>query len=161
MGVPFVFIISLIVAAAVVLFAVYAIRNFNCRQEQVLINTFIFDLKQEVEKAYYTTIGSQVTFSGTLPIEGCSNIKLICFAFPDKQKNNAGISEDVWFEISQYKGQNVQLFLYPASTLKDVGVQQAYNVRLLNVTQNPTCIQNKGDIELLFKNEGNYVLVEK
>ena len=73
MGLPFVFIISMVIAAVIVISAVYTIKNFSCRGEQVEINLFVNELRNEIEKSFYTTPDSQTVFDGTLP-KGCAVI---------------------------------------------------------------------------------------
>lgn len=156
MGLPFVFIISLIIAAVIVIFAVITIKNFACRGEQVAINVFVSDFRSEIEKAFYTTRGSQTIFRGTLPSKGCAAIEQVCLGFPDEARSSQFLNDDVWFEISAYRGQDKNLFLYPRDSLVEVGVQQAYKIPLMNVTQNPICFQS-GSVEIALKNEGRYV----
>ena len=162
MGLPFVFIISLILAAIIVIFVIYTIGHFSCQQELISINLFVADLNSEVEKTYYRTIDSQTIFKGLLPLpNGCTSIEKICFGFPDRSDfTETGTTEGR--EISLYSGQNKQLFFYPREGLQKAGVQQAHNIGLLNISigNNPYCIQNTGDIELLLKNNGDYVLIE-
>ena len=160
MGLPFVFIISLIIAAIIVIFAVITIKNFTCRGEQVAINVFVSDFRSEIEKAFYTTRGSQTIFRGTLPNKGCAKVEQVCLGFPSEARSPQFRNDEVWFEISAYKGQDKNLFLYPRDSLQEVGVQQAYKIPLLNVTQNPTCFQS-GNVEITLKNEGKYVNVVK
>lgn len=164
LGLPFVFIISLIVAALIVLFSIYTIKSFTCTQEQITINLFVSDLREEVEKSFFTTPGSQTIFKGRLPTGGCADIEQVCFAFPDRAKDPQ-FSDEVWFEISGYSRRDVQLFLYPRDGLQKVGVQQAYNINpersSIEVIENPTCFQNKGKIEIFLKNEGRHVLISR
>lgn len=167
-GMPFVFIISMIIAALIVIFAIFAIKNFACRGEQIEVNLFIHDLRTEVKKAFsITSLGSQTIFERSLPTKGCTSIELVCFALPGEEKTNAEISDSVWFELSAYKEQDVQLFLYPRKGLQEVGVQQAYNINperssiTLERNRNPTCFENTGKIKIFLNNEGKNVLIHK
>lgn len=161
MGLPFVFIISLIIAAVIVIFSIMTIKNFTCRGEQVAINVFVSDFRSQVENAFYTTRGSQTIFRGTLPRGGCASVEQICLAFPEEARSTQFANDDVWFEITAFSGQDKNLFLYPRESLQEVGVQQAYKIPLMNVTQNPICFQNSGQIEIILKNEGKYVTAGK
>ncbi|HIH18227.1 MAG TPA: hypothetical protein HA282_02085 [Nanoarchaeota archaeon] len=156
MGLPFVFIISLIIAAIIVIFSVITIKNFTCRGEQVAINVFVSDFNSQVEKAFYTTRGSQTIFRGNLPNQGCAKIEQVCLGFPSEARSPQFRNDDIWFEVSAYAGQDRNLFLYPRDSLQEAGVQQAYKIHLMNVTQNPTCFQS-GSVEITLKNEGKYV----
>lgn len=162
MGLPFIFILSLIIAALIIIFAVMSIQKVKCNSELVEINTFVRDLQNEVEKTFYATagnVGTQVTFTAMLPTKGCSEIKFVCFAFPNNPKTEQ-VQEDIWFEITRYRGQNKQLFFYPAEGLQKVGASQAFTVKFLNITKNPQCYRNEGKFEFLLMNKGKYVLIE-
>lgn len=165
LGLPFVFIIALIITAIIVIFAVSTIKNFSCQQDLIMINLFVSNLRSEIESAYYSTVESQTIFNGELPLpNGCSSVKYVCFGFPDRSDFSSATSASD--EISRYSGQNKQLFFYPNEGLWKIGAQQSYEVKLLNVStdpisKNPLCIQNTGEIELLLLNKGRYVLVEQ
>lgn len=164
-GLPFVFIISIIIAAIIILVAVMTIKNFVCRGEQIQINLFVSDLRDTIEKTFYTTFESRTIFEGTLPTAGCSSIRLVCFGFPDQLKpESAQVAEDVWNEISLYRGDDKQLFFYPRSGLEKSGAAQSYNIEPTGIRialeENPTCFQNTGKIEIYLKNQGEDILIE-
>ena len=173
MGLPFVFIISLIIMAVIVIFAVMAIKNFTCRQEQITINLFVSDLRKSVEEAFYNAKGSQTIFEGTLP-KGCSKIEFVCLGFPEEGfdrgwQQGLGIddnkADDIEKEISFYKDTNYNFFFYPQKSLGTTGVSSVHNINStgipISLEKNPTCLSNKGKIELFLVNQGKNVLIKK
>ena len=127
MGLPFVFIIGLIIAAVIVISAVIAIKNLACRNDQVSTNLFISDLKENIEKVYYASEGSQMIFKGRIA-NSCSKIEQICFANPSESKNS-NVKQEVWNEILRYKNdRNYNFFFYPLNALTKISVSQKHSI---------------------------------
>jgi len=163
MGLPFVFIIGIIIAAVIVIVAVMAIKSLSCRNDQVSVNLFIQDLRGDIEKMYYASEDSQMIFKGSIP-GSCSKIESICFANPRNTKTEAQYNNE-WNEIKRYDN-NDNFFLYPRKTLTKISVAQEHNInRSLGIPvyfeTNPLCFQTQGKIEIILQNKGDSVFIKK
>lgn len=166
MGLPFVFIIAIIIAAIVVIFAIRTIGNLNCNQEQIKINMFVSDLKKDIEKAFYASAGSQMIFTGQLPVGGCAKIEKVCIATDPPREENPSLDYTFWdsYLRSNYDDVNHnQLYFYPKDNLHKASIAQNYNIQpkgikiALRINNYPECFDVKasknGKIEIFLINK--------
>jgi len=104
MGLPFVFIVSIIVSVVVIVVAIYAINVFVERGEQAKVVSFVTSLRGRVEDVYYMTSGSQISFRSELPLD----VERVCFSDgnvrfePFNVLNELGLDDE--FKVAYLKG---------------------------------------------------------
>ncbi|MEK6852969.1 MAG: hypothetical protein AABX59_03760 [Nanoarchaeota archaeon] len=152
------FIISLIIIAFITVAAFYTLRNFSCRSEQAQVLSIITSMKEDVERTFYASQGSQIAFRFEMP-QVCNKIERICFANPNKRYTTQ-IDNKLKFFIDKYKGKDMDLFFYPPESYRKLGINEAYDIPFLNATINPNCYTVEKEVKLLFENEGKYVIVK-
>jgi len=152
-------IFSIILIIVFITFAFWGIRKFLEMQDNAKIGIFVDELRNDVNKMWGSTIGSQ-QINYSLP----SNVKFVCFAkigIPSKGGDKEKYSE---FELKFNEEEN--MFFYPVSSaggLSAVGVDHL-DIEELTSKDNPFCIPTKkGKLSLTIKKDyGNpLVLIEK
>lgn len=169
-GLPFVFIVSLMIIALILASSIYIIKKFSCRQDQIQVSLFISDLKNEIKKTFYTSRGSRVIFKSKLLV-GCSSIEYVCLALTEKSlKGTSNIGEErdeLIREIYRWKGERKQLFFYPARGLVNLGISQAHNIldesynTYIELEENPLCFNAKKEIKIILTNEGRSISISR
>ena len=139
MQLPFGMIFSIILIAAFIAVAIYAILMFLDTQECAKAGIFKEDLQEELNKAW-TGDETSTTFEGNLP----GNIEFVCFA--DLESEGKGSYTDLYDSLKKYGYVNVNMFYYP---LKEVckGQRTAdikhLDIKKITEKENPYCVKSE------------------
>jgi len=140
-------IFSVILIAAFLGFAIYAIISFLGMKDRIQTGQFLNDLQTDVDKLWKASQGSQEV-SYILP----QKIKEVCFI--GKSVAKKGPYQGIYEELKRNSGEQENLVFYPIGSSKPI---RAMEIRHLNIekliqTENPLCFNNtKGKVKFVLE----------
>lgn len=148
MELPFQLIFSIILIAVFIYSAIYGIRYFLERSEQVQAVQFLADLKSKVNLAWQATEKSEV-YAFSLP----KKIEKVCFADLKALRFNSTICPgfEMYRDRARMAGSNV--FFCPPEGAYKIGAPVHYKMDCegtpcLEFTKQPYCIENTGSVKI-------------
>ena len=148
-------IFSIILMILFLVVAFIAIRYFFGIQKCAKVGIFCDNFQSEVDSTWYTQ-GGEFLFKASVP----NGVEEICFA--DLSRLIKGPSESIGDEISIYKGEKTNTFIYPIEEACEMPYKNVNHLDMQDIiaNENPYCVRvNGGNVNIKLKKEFNQKLV--
>ena len=149
---PFTIILTLVVAAFIIIFGISAIRDLINVSNQVDLSSFTNSLQKEVDTYYSLESGSQKLLSINVP----SQVEYICFIDQSADIDYSLIPNEKAGLVRAIKDKNV--FFIPARKNPSL---DPVNIRNLKPASNPLCVKTINKLEAKIISQGNYVSISQ
>ena len=144
LGIPFVYILALIIAAFILIFGIRLIFELQETASSVEIANFIDSLRNEVEKYSYLDHGSSKEIKINLP----NKIEQLCFKQVDINKNSLSQQEKNFMNL-----ESSNIFFIPLDSYENTKFKINKTIKPFGDPKSIACISNPGSFVIESKKD--------